>query len=171
MKSRYVDESLCQTAFLKPDALALAREAAAKSCVLLKNENGALPFSRQAKTIALIGPLADETGDLLGCWAARGRWQDVVSLAAGLRAKLAAGSELKVVRGCDLTETARITKRLDGTSLAEEATAGGEDFAEAVSAAKAADVVILALGEPAGWTGENSSPQRPRPSRPADGIV
>ena len=145
----FVDESLYLTAFLKPDALALAREAAAKSCVLLKNENGALPISHQAKTIALIGPLAEETGELLGCWAARGRWQDVVSLAAGLRAKLAAGSELKVVRGCEITGTAKITKRLDGTSVAEAAAAGGEDFAEAVSAAKAADVVILALGEPA----------------------
>jgi beta-glucosidase len=153
----FVDESLYLTAFLKLDALALAREAAAKSCVLLKNENGALPISRQAKAIALIGPLAEETGDLLGCWAGRGRWQDVVSLAAGLRAKLAAGSELKVVRGCEITGTARITKRLDGTSVAEAAAAGEEDFAEAVSAAKAADVVILALGEPGGWTGENSS--------------
>jgi beta-glucosidase len=153
----FVDESLYQTAFLKPDALALAREAAAKSCVLLKNENGALPISRQAKTIALIGPLAEETRDLLGCWDARGRWQDAVSLAAGLRAKMAASSELKVVRGCNITETARITKRLDGTSVVEEAAAGGDNFAEAVSAAKAADVVILALGEPAGWTGENSS--------------
>jgi beta-glucosidase len=153
----FVDESLYLTAFLKPDALALAREAAAKSCVLLKNENGALPVSHQAKTIALIGPLAEETGDLLGCWAGPGRWQDVVSLAAGLRAKLAAGSELKVVRGCEITGTAKITKRLDGTSVAEAAAAGGEDFAEAVSAAKAADVVILALGEPGGWTGENSS--------------
>jgi beta-glucosidase len=153
----YVDESLYLTAFLKPDALALAREAAAKSCVLLKNENGALPISHQAKTIALIGPLGEETGDLLGCWAGPGRWQDVVSLAAGLRAKLAAGSELKVVRGCEITGTAKITKRLDGTSVAEAASAGGEDFAEAVSAAKSADVVILALGEPGGWTGENSS--------------
>ena len=153
----FVDESLYHTAFLKPDALVLAREAAAKSCVLLKNENGTLPVSRQAKIVALIGPLAEETGDLLGCWAARGHWQDAVSLAAGLRAKLAAGSELKVVCGCNLTETAKITKRLDGTSVAEEAAAGGGDFAKVVLAAKAADVVILALGEPAGWTGENSS--------------
>jgi beta-glucosidase len=153
----FVDESLYLTAFLRPDALALAREAAAKSCVLLKNENGALPISHQAKTIALIGPLGEETGDLLGCWAGPGRWQDVVSLAAGLRAKLAASSELKVVRGCEITGTAKITKRLDGTSVAEAAAAGGDDFAEVVSAAKAEDVVILALGEPAGWTGENSS--------------
>src|SRR5208283_3298092 len=98
----FVDESIYPAAFLKPDALALAREAAAKSCVLLKNDNGALPVSHQVKTIALIGPLAAETGDLLGCWAGRGHWQDVVSLAAGLRAKLAAGSELKTVRGCEI---------------------------------------------------------------------
>ena len=153
----YVDESRWQTAYLQPDALALAREAAAKSCVLLKNENGVLPLPKQAKKIALIGPLAEETGDLLGCWASRGHWQDVISLASGLRAKLAAGSELKTVHGCDLAETAKITKRLDGTSVAEETKADGDDFTEAVLAAKAADVVILALGEPADWTGENSS--------------
>jgi len=78
----------------------------------LKNENDALPISHQAKTIALIGPLAEETGDLLGCWAGPGRWQDVVSLAAVCARKLAAGSELKVVRGCEITGTAKITKRL-----------------------------------------------------------
>ena len=42
----YVDEARCRTAFLQPDAIALAREAAAKSCVLLKNENGVLPLSQ-----------------------------------------------------------------------------------------------------------------------------
>jgi len=41
--------------------------------------------------------------------------------------------------------------------VTEAAAAGGDDFAEAVSAANTADVVILALGEPGGWTGENSS--------------
>ena len=55
----FTDEARCKTAFLQADALALAREAAAKSCVLLKNENGRLPLSRRKK-IALIGPLAED---------------------------------------------------------------------------------------------------------------
>jgi beta-glucosidase len=137
----YVDENLARTAFLKPDAVALARESAAKSCVLLVNRNGALPLSKQAKKIALIGPLADQAGEYLGCWAARGRSGDAVSLASGVRAKLPAGSRLTVLPGCGLL-----------------ATKGDEaQIAEAAKAARAADVVILALGEPRAWSGESQS--------------
>jgi beta-glucosidase len=153
----FVDETLFQMAFLRPDALALAREAAAKSCVLLKNDGGALPLSRQAKKIALIGPLADNGGELLGCWAARGRASNCVSLAAGLRAKLPADTQLTVVQGCRLIEGANIEKRLDGTTVSGTTEMEGENIEEAAAAANAADVAILALGEPAGWSGENAS--------------
>ena len=134
----YTDETPYQDAYLKPDAVALAREAAAKSCVLLKNEKNALPISKQAKKIALIGPLGDAAGEMLGCWASRGRPQDAVSLATGIRAKLAPGSKLTITEGCNLTNaTAQISR--------------------AVAEAKRADVVILALGEPRDWTGESKS--------------
>ena len=128
--------------------------------MLLKNENGALPLSRQAKNIALIGPFADAAGDLLGCWAARGRAEDVVSLASGLSAKLAADVELTVVRGCGAIESGRTIHLLDGTQVAEAGAAVGEsqsNIEQAARVAGAADVVILALGEPGGWSGENSS--------------
>jgi beta-glucosidase len=134
----YTDETLYKDAYLKPDAVALAREAAAKSCVLLKNEKNALPISKAAKKIALIGPLGDAAGEMLGCWASRGRAQDAVSLAAGIRAKLAPGSKLTITQGCNITNaTAEISR--------------------AVAEAKRADVVILALGEPRDWTGESKS--------------
>jgi len=137
----YADETLYQGAYLKPDALALAREAAAKSCVLLKNENNALPISKSVKKIALIGPLGDAPGEMLGCWSSRGRPQDAVSLAAGIRPKLAPGARLTVFAGCNLTNsTAQISR--------------------AVADAKAADVVILALGEPRDWSGESKSRTR-----------
>jgi beta-glucosidase len=156
----YTDESLYLHAFLRPDALAAAREAAAKSCVLLKNENGALPLPRRAGRIALLGPFAEDTNDLLGCWAGRGHAADVVSLAAGLRSHLPAGADLTVVRGCEAVPTATAVHRLDGTLV--ESVKSEQDLAEtnidrAVDAARGADTVILALGEPAGWSGENSS--------------
>jgi beta-glucosidase len=134
----YADETRYKDAYLKPDAIDLAREAAQKVCVLLKNDHDALPISKSAKKIALIGPLGDARAEMLGCWASRGRPQDAISLAAGIRAKLAPGSTLVVSPGCNITNnTAQISK--------------------AVADAKSADVVILALGEPRDWSGESKS--------------
>jgi beta-glucosidase len=156
----YVDETLYSTAFLRPDALALAREVAAKSCVLLKNTDHALPISRQTKSVALLGPFADATGDLLGCWAARGRASDVVTLGSGIRSKLASGAGLSVIRGCEAAQAATTIHRLDGTQVVEgdgSSVNAEADIARAVAAARDADTVILALGEPSSWSGENSS--------------
>jgi beta-glucosidase len=118
-------------------ATALAREAAARCCVLLKNDGHTLPL-RSGGTVALIGPLATDQHDLLGCWAGLGRDEDVVTLRDGLAAALP-GAKVLVARGCDLT----------GTDT------GG--FAEALAAARQADVVVLAVGEPAAWSGEHNS--------------
>jgi beta-glucosidase len=135
----YTDEHIYKDAYLRSDALALAREAAAKSCVLLKNDHDALPISKNAKKIALIGPFADAPGEMLGCWASRGRPKDAVSLATGIRSRLADGAQLVVSPGCDATNY------------------NIEHISRAVSDAKAADVVILALGEPRDWSGESKS--------------
>jgi beta-glucosidase len=134
----YADESLCTNAYLRPDAVDLAREAAAKVCVLLKNEKDTLPISKSVKKIALIGPIADAPGEMLGCWASRGRPEDAVSLAAGIRAKLGPKAKLTVSSGCNITNNT-------------------EQISRAVSDAKNADVVILALGEPREWSGESKS--------------
>lgn len=136
----YTDEHTHKQAFLRPDAVALAREAAVKSCVLLKN-NGILPLSKQFKHIALIGPLATEKAELLGCWASRGHTEDVVSLADGIRAKLGPDTTLTVLLGCSLLPTNTDAARIQ----------------QAVAATANADVVVLALGEPRDWTGESAS--------------
>ena len=118
-------------------ATALAREAAARCCVLLKNDHGTLPL-RAGGTVALIGPLAADQHDLLGCWAGLGRDEDVATLENGLAAALA-GAKLLTAKGCDLT--------------------GDDDagLAGAVAVARQADLVILAVGEPAAFSGENKS--------------
>jgi beta-glucosidase len=117
-------------------ATALAREAVARCCVLLKNQANTLPL-RSPGTVALIGPMAANRHDLLGSWAGLGRDEDVVSFKEGLAAVLP-GATLQVANGCDLT----------GDDL------GGLDAA--VKVAQQADVVVLALGEPASFSGENS---------------
>ena len=62
-----LDEARRQKVTLTPDSRRLAREAAAKTCVLLKN-NGALPLKRVG-TIAVVGPLADSRANMQGTWA------------------------------------------------------------------------------------------------------
>ena len=67
---------------LRPDGIALARTAAERSFVLLKNSPGPdgapiLPLSDRYRRIALIGPLADDLNSALGSWAGLGRAEDV----------------------------------------------------------------------------------------------
>lgn len=122
-------------ATLSPAHRALALEAAQKSCVLLKNE-GVLPIRPTVKRIVLIGPLGASTEDPLGNWSAKGDAKHVVSLEAGLRARLAPGVKLEVVQGCEVTGDSR---------------AG---FAAALKAAAKADLVLMALGEHRNMSGE-----------------
>jgi beta-glucosidase len=131
---------------ISPDYLQAAREAAEKSFVLLKNEavgGGApvLPLASDARTLALIGPLADSQRDMLGSWSACGKPEDVVTLRAALAERARQdGLELIVAQGTEI----------NGTSEA--------GFSEAVEAARRADVVVLALGEEAvTMTGEAAS--------------
>ena len=113
---------------------ALARETAARACVLLKNEGNTLPLDRGAK-VAVIGPYAD-SGSLLGSWSCRGKAEDTVTLAQGLGRKTV--QPIQLCKGVSL----------DGNDTG---------MAEAVAAAREADVIILAVGERADMSGEASS--------------
>eukprot|EP00931_Biecheleriopsis_adriatica_P050241 TRINITY_DN2907_c0_g1_i5.p1 TRINITY_DN2907_c0_g1~~TRINITY_DN2907_c0_g1_i5.p1 ORF type:complete len:466 (+),score=106.18 TRINITY_DN2907_c0_g1_i5:132-1400(+) len=120
---------------------ALAREAGKKSIVLLKNEHKTLPLKKSGQRIALIGPFACDQDNLEGCWTVYGNKQRAVSIESGIRNALADPSLLEVVKGCDI----------------EAPTSSGCDFSEAVAAARRADVVLLAIGEPWDFTGESQS--------------
>lgn len=134
----YTPESTEEERFLRPEDLAVAEQLAAESMVLLKNENNVLPIE-QARRIAVIGPMSKSRFHLLGAWAAHGSGEDVESIFMGLEREFAGRAELSYAFGCGF----------DG-----EDTTG---FAEAVSVARAADVVVLCLGEKANWSGENAS--------------
>jgi beta-glucosidase len=130
---------------LEADNVEFARTIAERSFVLLKNASSGgrsmLPLDPKPNTVALIGPLADSAVDMLGCWHARGDAKDVVTLRAALTARVQpTGGQVLYAPGTKI-----LTK--DDTG-----------FAEAVAAAKQADVVVMAVGEDAQWmTGEAAS--------------
>jgi beta-glucosidase len=131
----YTDESRENHGNLAVENLQIARMAAERSFVLLKNDvvgaRPVLPLTKDALTVALIGPLADSAGNMLGSWSARGMPQDVVTLKTALEEKLGA-ERVKFAKGGEIL------------------TASSTQVEEAVAAAQSTDVAILALGEDAG---------------------
>ena len=134
----FVDESLEQKTLLSAAHLAAAREIAARSMVLLRNEKNVLPFSKTVKSVALIGPLADDQKNMIGSWSGDGRAEDAVSLLQGLKQKLPEAT-INYAQGCDVhcSQT--------------------KGFADAVKVANNSDIVIIAVGESAEMSGEAAS--------------
>ena len=135
----YSDEGLADRIILRDDFRALALEVAQESMVLLKNEGGLLPLTPGAGRIALIGPLADNRADLLGCWSFCGRSNDVETVLEGIGAYLQGDAAPMHVPGCPIGDK------------------GAADIPAAVAAAEAADVVVLVLGEGTDLSGEAHS--------------
>lgn len=121
-----------------PEHREIAYRAACESAVLLKND-GVLPFSKDARRIALIGPFAD-TGAIKGAWAGSGRDEECVTVKEGIK-RLLPNAEITVVNGC-------------GAIFDDDDTSG---FDEAIKAAKDADVVVICIGEPQNYSGEGCS--------------
>jgi len=158
----YADPKREQTDLLTPESRQLARKLGDESIVLLKNEGRLLPLDKNTKTIAVIGPLADDKGDQLGSWAGQGRAEDAVSPLAGIKAQFA-GADILYAKGVDIPsfEKRRVgagaPAPTSATGASGEAASGPASIEEAVSTARKADVVILFLGELAQMTGEASS--------------
>ena len=134
---RSLDLKREQTDIRRPDTIALAREAGRKSCVLLKNDGNLLPLPKSGKKIALIGPFGNDKENCPGPWAVFPDVASCVTWEAGFRAVI--GDALTVVKGSDV----------------EAPIEGG--IAAAVKAAKAADIIVLAIGEAGNMSGEAQS--------------
>jgi beta-glucosidase len=135
----YVDETLESGAFLTAANRATAREIAGRSMVLLKNSKDALPLDKGLRSIAVIGPLADDRRAPLGWWAGDGKPEDTVTPLAGIKTKVSPQTKVGYAKGCDTQG--------DPT----------EGFAEAIALARASDVAILFVGETADVVGEAAS--------------
>ncbi|MDB5707693.1 MAG: beta-glucosidase [Sphingomonas bacterium] len=119
-----------------PASIALARESGRRSVVMLKNDGDLLPLRKAGQKIALIGPFAAGQHDLTGPWCVYGDNAQAIDLATGIRKAVADPQAVTVTAG----------------SGVEQPLAGGIEAA--VAAARAADVVVLAIGEDEHMSGE-----------------
>ena len=122
-----------------PEFIALAREDARRSIVMLRNEGKLLPLPKAGTKIALIGPFSEGTKDLMGSWSLFPGQSAPVGIDEGLRAALGPDSSVTITRGSNV----------------ESPLAGGIEAA--VAAARDADVVVLAIGESQKMSGESRS--------------
>ncbi len=107
----------------------LALRAGREGIVLLKNEKGLLPLRKDLKAVAVIGPNADDVMNQLGDYSPKKVLQHVTTVIEGIRAAVSTQTKVTHAIGCQVT---------------------GKDksgFAEAVRAAKEADVAIVVVGE------------------------
>lgn len=124
----YVNSEIATQMVRNKEAVALARSVAQESIILLKNENHTLPFSKKIKSIAVIGPNADNMYNQLGDYTAPQEDSNIITVLEGVKAKLPAGVHVRYVKGCAIRDTAET------------------DIAAAVLAAKESDVSVVVLG-------------------------
>ena len=124
----YVDPETAVKTVHAPAHVDLALRAAREGIVLLKNDGGLLPLRKSLKSIAVIGPNADDSRNQLGDYTSLSILQKIVTVLGGIRAKVPS-AKVSYVKGCDVI----------GTGLNE--------IEKARAAAKAAEVAIVVLGE------------------------
>ncbi len=154
---RYCDPQRAATEIFTEENRQVARQIAAESFVLLKNEN-VLPLKKKG-TIALIGPLADNRENMAGTWSVAADYSKSIPLMQGM--KEVAGQEVSIIyaRGANVVSDPELEARVSvfGKPTYRDDRPEEVLIREAVNIARKADVVVAALGEAAEMSGESSS--------------
>ena len=152
---KYCNEEREKNEIFTEENQAFSREVAKKSIVLLKNDGNILPLNKSIKSIAVIGPLADDKDTPIGNWRAKGGRDTAVSLLEGIKNAVPSSTNIIHEKGCDI-----VTNKAIGRTFLlplKFNTTDKSGIPAAVKAAKNAEVVILAIGEMALQTGEGRS--------------
>ena len=118
-----------ENVILNEEHLDIARQLAAQSLVLLKNENKVLPINKKVKSIAIIGPMADAATDQFGTWTPDGKGEEAIT---PLQSFKESNKEFNILFAKGLERPRSMDKK---------------SFKHAVSAAKKAELAILFVGE------------------------
>jgi beta-glucosidase len=120
--------------------LALAKRTALKSVVLLKNKRKTLPLSKKIRSIAVMGPMADDSYEVLGTWNRDGHVEDTVTPLAAIRNYLGTSAEIHHIAGLDYSRSTDTSQ-----------------FAPARETASRSEAVLFFAGEEAILSGEAHS--------------
>ncbi|MBL0682208.1 beta-glucosidase BglX [Aquimarina mytili] len=149
---KYCDKEREKNDIYTKENLEASRDVAKKSIVLLKNDNEILPLKKDIKSIAVIGALANDKDSPIGSWRGMATANSAVSLLEGIKAAVSKTVKVSYAKGVKIGVGER--------SFIKELDVNREDLtgiSEAVSIAKEAEVVVLAIGEEAFQSGEGRS--------------
>jgi beta-glucosidase len=155
----YTDESKLAQVVALPEHREVARLAAQRSMVLLRNEGRLLPLDKSLKNVAVIGPLADSKEATEGSWMVFGHTPAAVTVVEGIRAKLP-GARVEYAPGPEIRRDIpswfdnMLSEVKKDPQTPEQAEAA---FLAAVATAQNADLVVMVLGENANMAGEAAS--------------
>ena len=155
---RYIDEARSKNEVLTAQRRQAAREIAAQTFVLLKNNKQTLPLKKSG-TIALIGPLANDKSNMLGTWAVSGDPQMSIPVLQGMKA--VGGSSVNIVyaKGANISDDTSFAKKVNvfGTRIDIDKRKPDEMLKEALAVASRANVIVAVVGEASEMSGEASS--------------
>jgi beta-glucosidase len=155
----YADESQVASIHNNPEHRRLARIAAQRSAVLLRNEGNLLPLDAKFSSVAVIGPLADSKRDIRGSWSFADDMKSAVTVLEGIRAKVRPGVKVEYAQGVDIARAfpsmfeAFFGRRPAAWNDAQRR----EEFDKAVALARSSDLVVMVLGQHEEMSGEAAS--------------
>ena len=152
---RYCDVKRAKTDMYQADSRKAARDMAAETFVLLKNDNHLLPLRKQG-TIALVGPLADTRNNLPGTWSFAARPELYSTVKESMQRYLGSAAKVLYAQGSNIYADSAMQ---EAASFGKPIKWGDSErmLREAVEAAKNSDVVVACLGELAEMSGESST--------------
>lgn len=155
---RYCSEERAANEIYTESNRRTAREIAAESFVLLKNDRNVLPIKKSG-TIALVGPLANNRANMPGTWSVSADFSKPISVREGLESAVGNNARILYARGSNLTEDSLLEQRatMFGKSLGRDNRSDEALLNEALNIASQSDVIVAALGEAAEMTGESAS--------------
>jgi beta-glucosidase len=154
---RYCNEQRAATEVFTASNRAEAREIAAQSFVLLKNNSNLLPLTANKK-IAVVGPLANAKENMTGTWSVGADNEKSITLLKGLTDAVGSAN-LFYAKGSNLDDDIELEKRatMFGKEIPRDNSSSAQMIQEALSISANADIIVAALGEGAEMSGESAS--------------